>query len=119
MTSPAHTPEHALARILHTGEMNTGTPPWAGLPTDIGPRLRPALPDVAAGVIDTIAREVPSYSRPLEGSFGAGVRRGAEVALSRFLDLPGSEQPALQPAERGVYLALGRGELRQGRTLEG
>jgi hypothetical protein len=101
--------------------MNTtaGLPPWAGLPTEIGRRLRPALPDVAGELIDTIAREVPVYSRPLEGSFGAGVRRGVEVALSRFLDLPGSTQPALQPAERDVYLALGRGELRQGRTLEG
>jgi len=85
---------------------------------DIGHRLRPALPSVAVEIIDTIAREVPSYSRPLEGTFGAGVRRGVEVALNRFLDLPGSTQPALQSRDRDVYLALGRGELRQGRTLE-
>jgi PucR C-terminal helix-turn-helix domain len=97
---------------------SAGGPPWAGLPADLGQRLRPALPSVVTEVIDTIAREVPSYSRPLEGAFGAAVRRGVEVALSRFLDLPGSTQPALQPAERTVYLALGRGELRQGRTLE-
>lgn len=96
----------------------SGAPPWAALPADIGPRLRPALPSVVTEVIDTIARDVPSYSRPLEGVFGAGVRHGTEVALSRFLDLPGTAQPALQPAEREVYLALGRGELRQGRTLE-
>jgi hypothetical protein len=97
---------------------STGAPPWAELPADIGQRLRPALPSVVSEVIDTIAREVPSYSRPLEGRFGAGVRRGVEVALNRFLDLPGSTQRALQPAEREVYLSLGRGELRQGRTLE-
>lgn len=98
--------------------MSGAAPPWAELPVEIGQRLRPALPSVVSDVIHTIAREVPSYSRPLEGTFGAGVRRGVEVALSRFLDLPGSTQPALQPAEREVYLALGRGELRQGRTLE-
>jgi hypothetical protein len=97
----------------------TGGPPWALLPAEIGPRLRPALPSVVAEVIDTIAQEVPSYSRPLEGAFGADVRRGAEVALSRFLDLPGGAQPALQSSDRDVYLALGRGELRQGRTLDG
>jgi hypothetical protein len=95
-----------------------GDPPWATLPTDVGARLRPALPAVVAEVIDTIARELPTYSRPLEGSFGAGVRRGVKVALSRFLDLPGSRQPALPPSERDVYLALGRGELRQGRALD-
>ena len=102
--------------------MNTpvsGASPWSQLPTDIGQRLRPALPSVVAEVIATIAREVPAYSRPLEGAFGAAVRRGVEVALSRFLDLPGSMQPALQPSDRGVYLALGRGELREGRTLDG
>jgi PucR C-terminal helix-turn-helix domain len=96
----------------------SGASPWSQLPADIGHRLRPALPSVVAEVIDTIAREVPAYSRPLEGAFGADVRRGVEVALTRFLDLPGSTQPALQPSDRGVYLALGRGELRQGRTLE-
>ena len=97
----------------------TGAPPWAQLPADIGHRLRPALPSVVAEVVDTIAREVPSYSRPLEGAFGTDVRRGTEVALSRFLDLPGGAQPALQPSDRDIYLALGRGELRQGRTLDG
>jgi hypothetical protein len=88
------------------------------LPADIAGRLRPALPGVVEELIDMIAREVPSYSRPLEGRFGAGVRRGVQVALNRFLDLPGTTQPALQPAERHVYLQLGRGELRQGRSLE-
>jgi hypothetical protein len=96
----------------------SGAAPWTDLPVHIGHRLRPALPSVAVEIIDTIAREVPSYSRPLEGTFGAGVRRGVEVALNRFLDLPGSTQPALQPRDRDVYLSLGRGELRQGRTLE-
>ena len=97
----------------------TGAPPWAQLPAEIGHRLRPALPSVVAEVIDTIAQEVPAYSRPLEGAFGTDVRRGTEVALSRFLDLPGSTQPALESSDRDVYLALGRGELRQGRTLDG
>jgi hypothetical protein len=96
----------------------SGASPWSQLPADIGQRLRPALRSVVAEVIATIAREVPAYSRPLGGVFGADVRRGVEVALTRFLDLPGSTQPALQPSDRGVYLALGRGELRQGRTLE-
>lgn len=61
---------------------------------------------------------MPAYSRPLEGAFGVGLRRGVEVALARFLSLPGSGQPVLDAADREVYVRLGRGELRAGRSLE-
>jgi hypothetical protein len=93
-------------------------PPWAELPADVAERLRPRLPEVVDEVIVGIAREVPAYQRPLEGSFGRGIRLGVEVALGRFLDLPGTSQPAITGADREVYVGLGRGELRQGRPLE-
>jgi hypothetical protein len=94
------------------------TTPWASLPLGLGESVRPYLGEVVDEVIASIPSEVPSYARPLEGRFGQGVRVGVEVALGRFLDLPGTDSPALAPQERDVYLALGRGELLQGRSLE-
>ncbi|MEO7236379.1 MAG: helix-turn-helix domain-containing protein [Lapillicoccus sp.] len=72
-----------------------------------------------AEVIAAVAVAVPAYARPLEGRFGDAVRQGVEVALGRFLELPGTREPALREDSRRVYAALGRGEVRQGRTLEG
>ena len=94
------------------------TTPWSTLPPGLGDSVRPYLSDVVDEVIGSIPSEVPSYARPLEGRFGQGVRLGVEVALGRFLDLPGTDSPALAPQDRDVYLALGRGELLQGRSLE-
>ena len=89
----------------------TTSAPWATLPPSLGDSVRPFLSEVVDEVIASIPSEVPSYARPLEGRFGQGVRTGVEVALGRFLDLPGSDSPALAPQDRDVYLALGRGEL--------
>lgn len=96
----------------------TGATPWVDLPPDLGKTMRPHLARIVDEVVSSIPRDVPSYARPLEGSFGEGVRRGVQVALSRFLDLPGTLHPALSGRDRDVYQALGRGELRQGRTME-
>jgi hypothetical protein len=89
---------------------------WTPLSPRLGELLRPHLAEVVAEVVDSIPAEVPDYARPLEGSFGKGVRRGVTVALTRFLDLPGTEDPALGTM-RQVYVELGRGEHRQGRSL--
>ncbi len=97
----------------------TNDPPWLALPAEINDRLRPLVPEVVEEIIAAIPLAVPAYARPLEGHFGDNVRRGVEVALDRFFDLPGTDQPALSPESRRVYAGLGRGEVRQGRTLEG
>src|SRR5512144_1564886 len=86
------------------------------LPREVAERLRPQLPSVVTEVVDRIAAEVPSYGRPLEGSFGQDVRTGVEVALTRFL-APADTEPALTGSDRQFYVALGRNELRQGRSL--
>ncbi len=99
--------------------VNAPDPPWLAVPAQISDVLRPSLPDMVKEVIDAVAVAVPAYARPLEGRFGEGVRQGVEVALGRFLELPGTTSPALSPESRRVYAALGRGEVRQGRTLEG
>ena len=79
--------------------------------------LRAALPALGDEVIAAIRESVHEYSRPLEGNFGRGVRAGVGEALTRFVD--DIEHPGADPGRwRAVYLNLGRGELRQGRTLE-
>jgi hypothetical protein len=87
------------------------------LPPDLAAALRPALPDLAQHIIVAIGREVPAYARPLEGPFGRALRVGVERALTRFLDE--IEHPgAGDGGAREIYVALGRGEMRGGRSLD-
>lgn len=92
--------------------------PWQNLPIHAVERLRAVLPELVDEMIATIQAEVPQYSRPMEGRFGEGVKRGVGVALDRFFALPGTREPALTEESRRVYLGLGRGEVRMGRSLE-
>src|SRR4051794_41285471 len=62
-----------------------------------------------------IAAEVPAYARPLEGAFGRGLRVGVDEALRQFVAL--IRDPAAG-RDQGVYRALGRGEWREGRSLD-
>jgi PucR C-terminal helix-turn-helix domain len=61
---------------------------------------------------------VPAYARPLEGAFGEALRTGVERALSDFLDQIERKQRADDGSGRDIYFALGRGEVREGRTME-
>jgi hypothetical protein len=96
----------------------TSDPPWLSLPADISAVLRPVVGDIVEAIIEGIPRDVPVYAMPMEGRFGQGVRQGVQVALHRFLDLPGTRQSALSEDGKWVYENLGRGEVRSGRSLE-
>jgi hypothetical protein len=88
--------------------------PWYELPPEVAGVLRPLLGGLADEIIDAV-RTVPAYARPLEGSFGEGIRSGVREALRHFL----AEIEAGGPvARRDVYSALGRGEMRAGRSLD-
>ncbi len=87
-----------------------------GIPPAVAAVLRPVLPDLAAETIRAIGREVPDYSRPLEGRLGVTLRYGTERALGRFVD--SIEAPAaVSGRDRRIYFELGRLEMREGRTL--
>jgi len=87
-----------------------------GISPEVGAILRPVLPDLAGEMIREIGAQVPDYSRPLEGPFGVTLRYGVERALRRFVDT--IEHPeAVRDTDRRTYIELGRGEMRQGRTL--
>ena len=98
-----------------TTSIRTG--PWQALPPSVADVIEPELDAITEEIMATIAREVPAYARPFEGTFGRGVRTGVTEALRQFLALIRSPSGARGPG-REVYVALGRGELRQGRTLD-
>jgi hypothetical protein len=91
--------------------------PWRNLPRSIADLIEPELAAVTEEILATIAREVPEYARPLEGRFGRGIRTGVGEALNQFVSLI-RDPDAGRGLGREVYVALGRGELRQGRTLD-
>src|ERR687893_321237 len=91
--------------------------PWQALPASVADVIEPELEAITEEIMATIAQEVPEYARPFEGAFGRGVRTGVTEALRQFLGLIRSPSGARGPG-REVYMALGRGELRQGRTLD-
>ena len=91
--------------------------PWRALPAEVADLIEPELETTTDEILATIAREVPDYARPLEGSFGRGVRTGVTEALRQFVELIRSPSGERGPG-REVYAALGAGELREGRTLD-
>jgi hypothetical protein len=90
--------------------------PWRGLEPSVADVIEPELEAVTEEILETIAAEVPEYERPLEGAFGRGIRRGVGEALNQFVAL--IRDPGAGRVGRDVYVALGRGESRQGRTLD-
>ncbi len=90
------------------------------IPVEAAGVLRPVLSELADEIIQAIAEEVPDYARALEGPFGQVVRHGVEQALGRFVDAI-ADPPAAGghgPARDTTYVALGRGEMRVGRSLD-
>lgn len=91
--------------------------PWRGLPASVAGLIEPELEAITGDILATIAREVPEYARPLEGNFGRGIRTGVGEALLQFVALI-RDPDAGRERGREVYVQLGRGEQRQGRTLD-
>jgi len=96
---------------------NLDSQPWRGLPAEVADLIEPELPAITEEILETIAREVPGYERPLEGRFGEGIRTGVNEALLQFVALIRDPDAGREPG-REVYVALGRGEQRVGRTLD-
>lgn len=91
--------------------------PWRALPVEVAGVIEPELETATAEILETIASQVPEYARPLEGSFGRGLRTGVTEALRQFVALIRGTEGGRETG-REVYVELGRGEFRQGRTLD-
>ncbi len=96
---------------------NSQQEPWHALPAELADAIEPELPEATEEILATIAREVPEYARPLEGAFGVAIRTGVSEALRQFVALIRDPDSGREPG-RDVYVGLGRGELREGRTLD-
>ncbi len=92
--------------------------PWSGLQPALADLLRPRLAVTVDAAIAAIDRELPAFQGGLDGALGRTIRRGVEVALNRFLDLLGTDDPALDPRSEQIYAALGEGEGAQGRSMD-
>jgi hypothetical protein len=90
--------------------------PWQDLPPETAAALRPALPGLAEAIAAAIAESIPEYRRPIEGTFGRALRAGVADAIERFLRL--IEAPEADVPQTGFYRAIGRGEMRVGRSLD-
>jgi hypothetical protein len=91
--------------------------PWRDLPPDLADALRPALAGLADEIVAAVGEGVPAYRGQLRGGYGRNIRAGVEQALAGFVELVASGARADLPG-RSVYVALGAGELREGRSLE-
>jgi hypothetical protein len=91
--------------------------PWSHLTAEVADILRPALPDAVAATVVEIAQGVPAYAGALDSDMGPVVTRGTEIALSRLLDLFGTDSPALNARSGRFYRRIGAIESEQGRSM--
>src|SRR5665647_1131631 len=74
--------------------------PWQRLPTALVPALRGRM----AAIVDA--------------KFAQDIRRGVGAALERFVDLVGTNEPALPAGVRETFVDLGAAEAREDRAPE-
>ncbi|GIF04226.1 PucR family transcriptional regulator [Actinoplanes siamensis] len=94
------------------------TTPWQRVPTDLAAAMRPRLPATVPAIADAVATANPAFADTAGAKFDRDVRTPVQVALERFLDLAGTDEPALPPRIREVFVALGAGEARENRGPE-
>ena len=92
--------------------------PWTGLPPALAPLLSVHLPVITEQLLAGVHHDVPVYAAPLGGALRQEIRHGVQAALTRFLDLADTDQPALREVDRVVYEGLGRAEVHQGRPMD-
>ncbi|MER5946354.1 helix-turn-helix domain-containing protein [Streptomyces sp. NPDC001904] len=91
---------------------------WVAFPQRLAVELRKENRTLAAEIIHEIRRQIPEFSRPLSGQFGAAIQNGVETALAEFVDRVEEGGGELDAERLPVYRALGRGELSEGRSLD-
>ncbi|SEQ89556.1 PucR C-terminal helix-turn-helix domain-containing protein [Lentzea xinjiangensis] len=78
--------------------------------------LRGALKTTADEVVQAIIDEVPSYANALSGRMGGTIRRAVRTALGHYLDLAGGKATGGDASDAAYE--LGRGEVRDGRSMD-
>ncbi|PZG01101.1 PucR family transcriptional regulator [Micromonospora deserti] len=80
--------------------------------------MRPRLAVTVRAVASAVAGATPAFATIDDAKFERDVRAAVQVALERFIDLVGTDQPALPPRFREVFVALGAAEAREDRGPE-
>ncbi|MBJ7354426.1 MAG: helix-turn-helix domain-containing protein [Thermoleophilaceae bacterium] len=91
--------------------------PWERLSETSASLMESHRRAIAEEILIEIGREIPAYTRPLEGAFGEGLRGGVEQALMQFVAMVRDPETSLREEGRRVYVALGRGEVEAGRSI--
>ncbi|NGY63610.1 PucR family transcriptional regulator [Lentzea sp. NEAU-D13] len=78
--------------------------------------LRAVLRTTADEVVQAIIDEVPSYANALSGRMGGTIRRAVRTALGHYLDLAGGKATGGDASDAAYE--LGRGEVRDGRSMD-
>lgn len=78
--------------------------------------LRAVLKQTADEVVQAIIDEVPSYANALSGRMGGTIRRAVRTALGHYLDLAGGTATGGDASDAAYE--LGRGEVRDGRSMD-
>jgi hypothetical protein len=92
------------------------------LSDDVVEALQAVLPRMAERTVVAVTVEVPSYTRAFSGRMGQTIENAVQMALGAFLRLAvrshdSDPTATLSPALDGAY-ELGRGEARQGRSMD-
>ncbi|HWS31107.1 MAG TPA: helix-turn-helix domain-containing protein [Actinoplanes sp.] len=91
------------------------------LPVEVVDPLRLGLSAVSTQTIAAIIKEVPAYAEPFAGELGLKIARAVRAALGAFLNLvsrPGADPGTPMSAAVEAAYKLGRGEARNGRSLD-
>lgn len=90
--------------------------PWQRLPAALVPALRARLETI----VDTVASEITAsvFIGVDNSRITQDVRRGVRVAVEHFLELVGTDEPAMPVRVRETFVELGAAEAREDRTPE-
>jgi len=92
--------------------------PWHRLPPGLAGAMRPQLPATVRAIADAVTASTPAFTAMESEKFRRDVHAAVLVALERFLDLIGTDEPALPRPVREVFVALGAAEARENRGPE-
>src|SRR5436305_13544420 len=89
--------------------------PWRRLPVELAAAMRPRRATTVREVADAVIGSTPAFAELADAKLERDVRTAVGVALDRFLDLVGTEEPALPAGAREVFVGLGAAEAREDR----
>ena len=90
--------------------------PWQLLPPELAGALGARLAPTVDAVARNVSESVPAFAEIDDPKFKRDVHAAVQVAVQRFRDLIGTDQPALPAEVRETFVALGAAEAREDRS---